>query len=258
MRTLYDAVTAAHIPSTAAMVAGYIDKIKLAPWTAADWARFPDAVKVEIVKKATTNAGHVLDVEPGDATPAEAPAWVRLRRAAGADPTIYCNAATWPAVRAAFRAAGVAEPHYWIARFDGDPAIPAGAVAKQYRGDVAPGYDVSSVAGHWPGVDPDPRPTTSEEVLAMLAPAASDDYVSIPCDGRSSLFVAAHFGRKVTAIEIWAIGDSPADPARSRATFVGGGFAFDPDRPGPIRLPPNTRTVNLRYQADHAFTGWCS
>ncbi|WP_410623360.1 hypothetical protein [Amycolatopsis sp. cmx-8-4] len=91
----------------------------------------------------------------------------------------------------------------------------------------------------------------------MLAPAAADDYVSIPCDGRSSLFVAAHFGRKVTAIEIWAVGDSPADPARSRATFVGG-FAFDPDRPGPIRLPPNTRTVNLRYQADHAFTGWCS
>ncbi|MFG1646951.1 hypothetical protein ACGFMK_42300 [Amycolatopsis sp. NPDC049252] len=258
MRTMYDAVTATHIPGTAAMVAGYIDKIRLEPWTAADWARFPDAVKVEIVKKPTTNAGHVLDVEPGDARADQAPGWVRMRRTAGADPTIYCNASTWPSVRDAFHSAGVAEPHYWIARFDGDPTIPAGAVAKQYRGDVAPGYDISSVAGHWPGVDADLQPTTPEEGLAMLTPAADDDYVSIPCDGRSSLFVAAHFGRKVTAIEIWAIGDSPADPAKTRVTFVGGGFAFDPDRPGPIRLPGNTRTVNLRYRADHSFTSWCS
>ncbi|MEU5261515.1 hypothetical protein [Amycolatopsis sp. NPDC021455] len=256
MRTMYDAVTAANIPRTAAMVAGYIDKIKLEPWTDADWARFPNAVKVRIVKKASTNAGHVLDVEPGDATPAQAPGWVRLRRAAGADPSVYCNASTWPSVRAAFRSAGVAEPHYWIAKFDGDPTIPAGAVAKQYRGNVAPGYDISSVADHWPGVD-SIQPSTSEEGLAMLAPAADDDYVSIPCNGRSKLFVAAHFGRKVTAIEIWAIGDSPADPAESRVTFVGGGFAFDPDRPGPITIPANTRTVNLRYKADHSFTGWC-
>ncbi|MET9001008.1 hypothetical protein [Amycolatopsis sp. Hca4] len=258
MRTMYDAVTAAHIPATAAMVAGYIDRIKLAPWTDADWARFPNAVKVQIVKKATTNAGHVLDVEPGDATPAQAPGWVRMRRAAGADPTIYCNTATWPAVRSAFRSAGVAEPHYWIARFDGDPAIPAGAVAKQYRANVAPGYDISSVADHWPGVDTDPKPKASKEGFDMLAPAADDDYISIPCNGMGSLFVASHFGRKVTAIEVWAIGDTPTDSAGSRVTSVGSGFVFDPDRPGPIRLPANTRTVNLRYQADHPFTAWCS
>jgi hypothetical protein len=255
---MYDAVTAANIPIAAAMVAGYIDKIKLEPWTEKDWARFPDAVKVEIVKKASTNAGHVLDVEPGDARPDQAPGWVRARRAAGADPTVYCNASTWPAVQAAFRSAGVAEPHYWIARFDGDPAIPAGAVAKQYRGNVSPGYDISSVADHWPGVDAAARPATSEEGSAMLAPAADDDYVSIPCNGRAALFVAAHFGRKVTAIEIWAIGDTPADPTKSRVTFVGGGFECAPDRPGPISLPANTRTVNLRYKADHSFTTWCS
>lgn len=161
MRTMYDAVTAANIPRSAAMVAGYIDRIKLAPWTAADWARFPSAVKVEIVKKASTNAGHVLDVEIGDATPAEAPGWVRMRRAAGADPTVYCNTSTWPAVRAAFQAAHVAEPHYWVAVYDGDPKwrdgwAAAGVVAKQYGGNVPGGYDLSSVADHWPGVDPAP------------------------------------------------------------------------------------------------------
>jgi len=159
MRTMYDAVTAANILAAnpkPTIVAGYVDKIVLEPWSGADWALFPDAVKVQIVKKASSNFGHVLDVERGDAEPAEAPGWVTMRRKAGADPTVYCNASTWPTVRAVFTAAGVAEPHYWIARYDGDPTIPAGAVAKQYRGDVAPGYDVSSVADYWPGVDPAP------------------------------------------------------------------------------------------------------
>lgn len=162
MRTMYDAVTAANIPKTATMVAGYVDKIRLEPWTAADWARFPAAVKVQIVKKASSNFGHVLDVETGDATPTEAPGWVKARRAAGADPTVYCNASLWPAVQAAFVAAKVAHPHYWIARYDGVQQLPTlngiTAVAKQYAGDVAPGIDLSVVADYWPGVDSVPAP----------------------------------------------------------------------------------------------------
>nr|WP_240490884.1 glycoside hydrolase family 25 protein [Amycolatopsis vancoresmycina] len=165
---MYDAVTAANIPGDARMVAGYIDRIKLAPWSAADWARFPNAVKVTIVKKAATNDGDVLDVEPGDASPGEAPGWVQMRRAAGADPTIYCSLALWPSVRNAFSAAGVAEPHYWIAHYDGDPAIPAGAIAKQYLGNVAPGYDVSSVADYWPAVDGAGPASTGVEIMERI------------------------------------------------------------------------------------------
>jgi len=173
MRTMYDAVTARNIPTTAAIVAGYIDKIKLEPWSAADWARFPGAVKVQIVKKAATNAGHVLDVEPGDATPAEAPGWVRMRRAAGADPTIYMNSSTWPAVRKAFTDQGVAQPHYWVAQYDGNPKwatgwAELGCVAKQYAGNVAPGFDLSSVADYWPGVDGDDI-VTPEDINAIAA-----------------------------------------------------------------------------------------
>lgn len=172
MRTMYDAVTARNIPTTAAMVAGYIDKIKLEPWSAADWARFPTAVKVKIVKKAGTNDGHVLDVEPGDATPAEAPGWVRMRRAAGAVPTVYCNTSTWPSVRAAFRSAQVAEPYYWLARYDGKPDwdtgwSAAGVVAKQYAGNVPPGVDLSSVADFWPGVDGEDI-MTGDEIKALV------------------------------------------------------------------------------------------
>ena len=154
---MYDSVTARDIPLSARMVAGYVDGTYT--WTAADWARFPHAVHVTISAIGRVNA-HVLDVERGDATPDFAPGWVRRRRGVGADPTIYCNASTWPAVRAAFRAQGVAEPHYWIALWDGRAQPVSGAVAKQYADPPASGghYDLSIVADYWGGVDPKPPP----------------------------------------------------------------------------------------------------
>jgi nucleoid-associated protein YgaU len=79
-----------------------------------------------------------------------------MRRAAGVDPTLYFSASALADVVAAFKHAGVALPHLWIAKWDGSSAIPAGAVAKQYKN--TPGYDISSVAAHWPGVDTTPPP----------------------------------------------------------------------------------------------------
>lgn len=154
-RRMYDSTNAADIPTTAQMVAGYLAPSPYA-WSAADWARFPHAVKVRIAVRAYTDDGHVLDVESGDATPAQAPGWVQMRRAAGADPTVYCSASAWPTVKAAFAAAHVAEPHWWIAAYPGGgPVIPAGAVAHQYADPLTSGghYDISAVADHWPGVD---------------------------------------------------------------------------------------------------------
>ncbi|MEU3352856.1 hypothetical protein [Streptomyces sp. NPDC037389] len=46
---------------------------------------------------------------------------------------------------------GVFEPDYWVARFDGVPSIPAGAIAEQYEN--TPGFGKSVVADNWPGVD---------------------------------------------------------------------------------------------------------
>lgn len=137
------------------MVAGYLPPSHFA-WSDADWARFPTAVKVRIAIFASVNDGHVLDVEQGDATPAQAPGWVAMRRRAGVDPTVYCNASTWPQVRSQHTLQGVPQPHYWIARYDGDPTIPAGAVAKQYADPAKHGaghFDLSIVADYWPGVD---------------------------------------------------------------------------------------------------------
>ncbi len=167
-RTMYDGVTATRLPVSAAVVGGYVDG--LYKWSAADWARFPHSVKVRIAVFATTNDGHVLDVEPGDATPAQSVDWVLMRRKAGVDPTVYMNSSTWQTVRAAFQARRVAEPHYWVAAYDDKAAIPAGAIGKQYYNNDSLGYDLSVVADYWPGVDPRPmpNPTTPRENEMIL------------------------------------------------------------------------------------------
>ncbi|RKE23518.1 peptidoglycan-binding protein [Streptomyces sp. TLI_171] len=148
-RTMYDAVTVSNIPSDAEMVAGYVDG-QFANMTEMT-ARFPQAVRVPIAVFASTDAGVVLDVEPGDAEVGQAPGWVQRRRQAGVDPTVYCDSGRWPQVLSAFDNAGVPQPHYWIAQWDGDATIPAGAVAKQFRTTDA--WDKSVVADFWPGVD---------------------------------------------------------------------------------------------------------
>ena len=156
MRTFYDAIHPANIPTNAQGVAGYIDGRYA--WSAADWARFPHSVKVRIAVFSATNDGHVLDVEPGCSTPANAPGWVVRRRAAGVDPTVYCSLSQWPVVRAAFAAAKVAQPHWWVAAYPGNgPNLYPGAVAHQYAN---PGpVDISVVADYWPGIDPKHTPT---------------------------------------------------------------------------------------------------
>jgi hypothetical protein len=163
-RTMYDSINPSGIPAGATMVAGYVDGryANMAGMA----ARFPSAVRVPIAVFPSTNDGTVLDVETGDATPAQAPGWVTMRRAAGVDPTVYCNADTWPSVRSAFTAAGVPEPHYWIAQYDGVATVPAGAVAKQYESTDP--WDLSAVADYWPGVDPAP-------ITAPAGPAPTEE-----------------------------------------------------------------------------------
>lgn len=161
-----DAPGIARIPTAIRLVAGYDDGDYA--WSAADWALFPNSVHVHIAVHASTDSGSVLDVETGDATPEEAVNWVLMRRAAGADPSVYCNSSSWAAVRSAFATHDVRPPHYWIAQYDGNPAIPAGAMAKQYANH--PGYDVSSVADYWPGLDPAPvpAPAPTEEIEMLI------------------------------------------------------------------------------------------
>lgn len=156
---MYDSDRPSAIPTNAQMVAGYIDGSN--PWSTADWARFPNAVKVRIARRSTTNDGHVLDVEPGIVPANQMVGWVRMRRKSGADPSIYCNQMNdWQNLRNLFHDANEPEPHWWVSRYrliNGQaPPIPNGTVAIQYADPAVHGeghYDLSAVADYWPGVD---------------------------------------------------------------------------------------------------------
>ncbi|MGH8359060.1 MAG: hypothetical protein ACRESF_16345 [Pseudomonas sp.] len=147
-RTMYDSVTWQAIPADAEVVAGYIDG--LYRWPDEAWARFPKARQVRIAVFASTNAGDVLDVETGDATPAQSRDWVVKRLAAGIIPTIYCDLSNIDAVRAA--CSGLTFD-WWAAHYTGVPHLEPGSVATQWA-DPAAGsgsdYDISLCAPGWP------------------------------------------------------------------------------------------------------------
>jgi nucleoid-associated protein YgaU len=185
-RTMYDTVDAHSAPAGAGLLAGYVNG-KYANMDALR-KRYPHALLVGIAVTADHDGGVVLDVERGDATPAEAPGWVTMRRHDGVDPTVYCSASIWPQVRAAFHVEHVAEPHYWIAQWDDRAVLPAGAVAKQYIN--TPGYDVSVVAAYWPGVDPHPGPPPVH---------AGGTYTVVEGDNLST--IAVRHGVSLTALE---------------------------------------------------------
>lgn len=163
-RRMADSIYSASIPvGKFPLVAGYING-SISRWSQADWDRHAGhSILVRVTVFASTNDGHVLDVENGDATPVQAPPWVRMRRMAGfRNPTIYCSESVWTTVQAEFARQGVAPPNWWVAAYPGErdaggnPLIPAGAIAHQYADPATSGgqYDLSVVADHWPGVDP--------------------------------------------------------------------------------------------------------
>ena len=161
-RTMFDGIYPDQVPAGAAIYAGYVD---------GDWQSYeglvadrPGALHVSICVTSSGSA-RVLDVESGDASPAEAPPWATRQRAGGNPyPVVYMSESAWPAVKAAFADQDVAAPLYWVAAYVDDPsdvpAIPAGAIALQYY-DYG-GYDASVVADYWPGLDPAPEEETME------------------------------------------------------------------------------------------------
>jgi hypothetical protein len=144
-RIMFDSVNPGLIPTTAEIVAGYIDGKYV--WSAADWARFPNAQKLQInVTGDASHGGLALDVETGDATPADAPAWYDARVAAGVKGglIIYCNRSTLPAVESAM---GSRSYYRWVATLDGTINIPgytplAGPAAVQFLGQEQIGVNV--------------------------------------------------------------------------------------------------------------------
>lgn len=173
MRKGYDSTNPFDIPADAQVVFGYIDGIYA--WSAAGWARFTNAVKLQITISASANRGHILDVEDGCAwPPSVARGWIIMRQAAGlARPTIYTNLATIGAVRAA--CAGLTYDWWSAGYFDGTPRLDQGAVATQYANERLLGFhaDASLVSDGWyPGGGPAPAPPAPDQHVTPSAPVA--------------------------------------------------------------------------------------
>ena len=150
---VYDSTNPNDIPTTAQAVAPYVDGLygpehnslgSATGWDEAAIARFPNAIKIGIAVFATTNDGQALDVEQYDATPAQAPSWVHMRLAAGAQLPllIYCNRANGPAVESALDAGGFhpgdGKVALWPATLDGNQTV-------IWNNGAAPRYPVALI-----------------------------------------------------------------------------------------------------------------
>jgi hypothetical protein len=173
-RIMYDSTTPAAIPRSAEMVAGYVNG-EFA-WTKEEWSLFPHAAKVHISVRAV-NDGNVLDIETGDATPDQAPTWVKARRQAGhIRPTLYVNRANAEAAIAACEKEQLQPGHQfwiWLATLDGsDPHDLPGIVAIQDKSAAMLGFnaDASTVFdATW-----HPTPLTEMEKFARIAVLADE------------------------------------------------------------------------------------
>lgn len=139
---MYDSTNVDNIPSDPTAVAAYND----GTFNDFDKAvvRFPHAKHLSITVFASADAG-CLDIENGDATPGQAPAWVRKQHARGvARPVVYANSSTMEAVLAALNADFIKRGEYlvWTAHYTNVPHIEPGSDATQYE-DHRELYDVS-------------------------------------------------------------------------------------------------------------------
>lgn len=144
---MYDSTDVGTIPSDPHAVAGYVGGNW--PTYLALVHRFPHAFHLSIAVTASED-GECLDIETGDATPWQAPFWVRRQQHKGVSrPALYANLSTMPAVQTALRTHGIGrnEVRLWVAHYTGVAAIPKGYDACQYD-DKALGRNLDASLCH--------------------------------------------------------------------------------------------------------------
>ena len=149
--TMYDSTTAADIPPTAQLVAGYVDGDFV--WSDADRARFPKFITISVTGGQLAD---FWDCETGDLNAGLAAAVVQAYPGTG----VYCNLSTAPQVVSAMHWAGMDGQYVlWIADWTGEPHMPSVSetvngvlitpvvVACQYANPASSGghYDLSVV-----------------------------------------------------------------------------------------------------------------
>ena len=122
MWVMYDSTTVGEIPASANAVAGYDDgKYVTFPQLEKRW---PHAHRLAIAVFPTDH-GECLDIENGDATPADAPGWYHRQRPRVERPVFYCNLDTARLVVSALGDAGIDRGRYrlWTAHYTDIPHI---------------------------------------------------------------------------------------------------------------------------------------
>lgn len=184
---MFDAIDLAQIPVGPAAAAGYVDgKWQTFPELA---ARYPNARLLSIAVSAEHDAD-CLDVETGDATPADVPGWYARQRARGTErPCIYASASVMEAsVIPLVRSGAIARPlvRLWSAHYSGVhicSASSCGAVSIPVDGtqwtDRAWGrpldesllladFFTAATAKPAPSPAPDPVPAWQEAIMNKL------------------------------------------------------------------------------------------
>ena len=113
----YDCIRANIGRAPAGLLAGYTTGSGGVPWTAADWAAHPDAVRIDQDPAASDDTADVLDVEAGAATLADVPGWSRRalagyragKRPGQRSPLVYCSQASVTPVANVLTGAGLAD-----------------------------------------------------------------------------------------------------------------------------------------------------
>lgn len=120
---MFDSTTPDQIPASAPAVGGYVGGHW--PTFKGLLVTFPHAKHLSIAVNAGEDA-ECLDIEKGDAVPAQAPAWVRRQLGRGVKrPVVYAAVSEMPAVLAALSAAGIPRKavRLWTAHFTFHPHI---------------------------------------------------------------------------------------------------------------------------------------
>ena len=130
-------------------IGGYINgAITRFVWTRDQWKLFPNSYHGHINVTGDPQTGNVLDVETGDATPANVAGWINTRLPATPDPLlVYCNRSNLADV-ITFRAGTKwhGRVWIWIATLDGTLVSNRGMTQVSQLRDAAGAYaDVSIV-----------------------------------------------------------------------------------------------------------------
>ena len=204
--TMADSITPASLPSGYDAYLGYVDGSW--PDFQAEMQRFPGAHVLGLAVTAADDA-EGLDVEKYDATPEQAPGWVKRQFARHVQrPVIYASASAMSSILIALAGAGIARPsvrllsaHYGAGEHICGPDS-CGQVHVPMDGtqwtDGAPGVggaaiDVSVLENDFFGVHPPAHPTTWQEAMMNALPELKQGATGAQVRTVQSLLVARFY-----------------------------------------------------------------